>query len=251
MENKTSNNLLDMDRDKFNKIVAVCIAVVTLIATVMAYLQGDASARDDKANRDSKRYSIEAFGKQVSGDARVNFDFNTAYQTYYEMSLLSTSAENRDDAAAAKRYQTMMEETKNLSPLLNSPYYNPASTDEPNIAKYEADTYLVDITRLRENFIAASAVKDGWDYKANTYILLLTLLAVALFLFGLSSTISGPLTRWIFSGGGAIISLVTVIWAIQLYSKPLIKLCKPTRNTPMPCTSADNLLLRWAKMKKL
>ena len=88
MENKTTNNLPGMDRDQFNKIIAVCIAVVTLIATVMAYLQSDASARDDRANRDSKRYSIEAFGKQVSGDARVNFDFNTAYQTYYEMSFI-------------------------------------------------------------------------------------------------------------------------------------------------------------------
>ncbi|MEI8132509.1 MAG: tetratricopeptide repeat protein [Leptolinea sp.] len=224
MENKTSNNLFGMDRDQFNRIVAVCIAVVTLIATVMAYLQGDASARDDRANRDSKRYSIEAFGRQVSGDARVNFDFNTAYQAYYEMSLLSASAESRDDIPAAKRYQTMMNETRQLSPMLNSPYFTQDSNAEPNIARYEADTYLVDITRLRENFLAASAVKEGWDYKANTYILLLTMLAVALFLFGLSSTISGPLTRWIFSGGGAAITLVTVIWAAQLYAKPVFDL---------------------------
>jgi tetratricopeptide (TPR) repeat protein len=117
-----------------------------------------------------------------------------------------------------------MDETRALSPLLNAPYYNPDTKAEPDIAKYEADTYLVDITRLRENFLAASSVKDGWDYKANTYILLLTLLAVALFLFGLSSTISGPLTRWIFSGGGMVITLITIIWAAQLYAKPVFDL---------------------------
>jgi tetratricopeptide (TPR) repeat protein len=224
MEYNTSTNPLQIDRDKFNRIIAVCIAVVTLLATVMAYLQGDASARDDKANRDSKRYSIEAFGRQVSGDARVNFDYNTAYQMYYEMSLLSESAMNRGESIAAKRYQTLMEETRAFSPLLNAPYYSPASGQEPDVAWYEADTYLVDITRLRENFMAASAVKEGWDYKANTYILLLTLLAVALFLFGLSSTISSPTTRWIFSGGGALISIVTIIWAVQLMNKPVFDL---------------------------
>ena len=138
--------------------------------------------------------------------------------------LLSTSAENRDDIPAAKRYQTMMDETRNLVLCWIRRITTRTTNEEPNIAKYEADTYLVDITRLRENFLAASAVKDGWDYKANTYILLLTLLAVALFLFGLSSTISGPLTRWIFSGGGAVITLITVIWASQLYAKPVFDL---------------------------
>jgi hypothetical protein len=39
-----------------------------------------------------------------------------------------------------------------------------------NVSKYEADVYLVETTGLMERFYAASDVKNGWDYKANTYI---------------------------------------------------------------------------------
>lgn len=53
--------------------------------------------RDDQANRDNKRYALEALGRQVSGDARVNYDYNTAYQSWQELDLLATSAENREN----------------------------------------------------------------------------------------------------------------------------------------------------------
>ncbi len=52
------------------RIIAVVIAVITLIAAGLAFLQSDASARDDRANRDTKRYATEAMGRKVSGDAR-------------------------------------------------------------------------------------------------------------------------------------------------------------------------------------
>lgn len=197
--------------EKFNRTIAVLIAVVTLITAIIAYLQSDAAARDDRANRDTKRYSIEAFGRKVSGDARVNYDYNTAYQNWYELDLLADSARNRGDDEAAARYEALRDNTVQLSPLLHPPYFDAAAGGEPDIARYEADTYIVEITELRENFTAASAVKDAWDNKANTYIVHITLLAVCLFLFGLSTTISGQQTRWIFAGVGSVIAVIAVI----------------------------------------
>jgi tetratricopeptide (TPR) repeat protein len=207
--------------EKFNRTIAVLIAVVTLITAIIAYLQSDAAARDDRANRDTKRYSIEAFGRKVSGDARVNYDYNTAYQNWYELNLLADSARNRGDDEAAARYEALRDNTIQLSPLLQPPYFDAAAGGEPDIARYEADTYIVEITELRENFTAASAVKDAWDNKANTYIVHITLLAVCLFLFGLSTTISGQQTRWIFAGVGSVIAVIAVIWAVVLYTQPV------------------------------
>lgn len=214
----------EMDSEKFNRIIAVLAALVTLLAGVIAYLQSDASARDDSANRDSKRYSLEAFGNQVSGDARVNFDANVAYQTMYEMALLANSASNRGDEATTQVYETLVEESTSLSPLLAAPYYDPQGEGQPDLARYEADTYLVEITELQERFLAASDVKDGWDGKANAYIFHMTLLAIALFLFGLSSTISGPVTRWIFAGAGTVISVIAVLMAATTMVKPVFDL---------------------------
>jgi hypothetical protein len=62
--------------DNFKRLIVILIAVVTTLAAIVTFLQSDAGARDDAANRDTKRYSLEAFGRKVSGDARVNFDYN-------------------------------------------------------------------------------------------------------------------------------------------------------------------------------
>lgn len=214
--------------DRFKKLIAILIAVVTTLIAVLSYLQGDAGARDDTANRDTKRYSLEAFGRQVSGDARVNYDYNTAYQGYYELELLADAAEVVGDDAAAERYITLRDQLRGLSPLLGPDYYNPDVDPEPNIAKYESDTYVVETTALLERFTAASTVKDAWDSKANTYIVHLTMLAVALFLYGLSTTVNGNLTRWIFTISGSGVAIFATGWALVTFLKPVpdLRECK-------------------------
>ncbi|CAG0935396.1 hypothetical protein TFLX_04234 [Thermoflexales bacterium] len=207
-------------RDHFNNRAAIILAILAALVAVIAFLQSDAGARDDRANRDSKRYATEALGRKIDGTARLNFDYNNAYQAWYELDLLATAAANREDEAAALRYQTLRDEMAALSPLLAAPYFDSA-TGNVDIAKYETETYLTDVTVLSEKFNAASAVKDAWDAKANTYIVQLTLLAVALFMFGLATTISRPLARWIFVGVGTFTSVVAVVWAAAITLQPV------------------------------
>ena len=225
-----TESTLPSTEDRFKRLTAVLIALVTVAIAIITYLQSDAGARDDAANRDTKRYSLEAFGKQMSGDARVNFDYNSAYQAYYELELLAESARVVGDEAAARRYETLRDNMTGLSPMLASPYFD-AANDTLLVEKYEADTYLVEIVALQERFAAASAVKDAWDSKSNTYIVHLTLLAVSLFLYGLSATISGKTTRWIFAGVGSAITVVAVIWAAATFIQPV--------NDLRQCRTAD------------
>jgi tetratricopeptide (TPR) repeat protein len=206
--------------DVFKNRVAVIMAILAALVAGIAFLQSDAGARDDRANRDSKRYATEALGRKVSGTARVNFDYNAAYQNWYELDALANSAEVRQEPAAAKRYRTVRDLMPPLSPLLAAPYFD-AATGQVDVAKYEADTYLVEITALTEKFVAASNVKDAWDAKANTYIMHLTLLAVALFMFGLSITLSTPVTRKVFVGAGTLATLVAVGWAASITLQPV------------------------------
>lgn len=209
-----------MSDENFKRIISVLMALATVATTIIAFVQSDAGARDDRANRDARRYSLEALGRRVSGDARVNFDYNSAYQAWYELDLLALSAENREDEAAALRYETLRDETIAFSPLLNAPYFNP-ETGETDIARYESDIYLVEVTALTERFVAAAAVKDMWDSKANTYIVHLTLLAVALFLYGLAVTLSGKMTRMLFSVVGSVIAVVAILWAGVVFAQPV------------------------------
>lgn len=211
------------DEERFKRAVALAIAIVTVITAGIAFLQSDASARDDRANRDTKRYATEVMGRKVSGDARVNFDYNAAYQAWYELDTLANSAELRGDDAAALRYTTLRDEMISLSPLLAAPYFD-AAQGQPDVARYEVDVYLNEMTALNEKFLAASSVKDAWDAKANGYILHLTLLAVALFLFGLSITIANPLTRWIFAGVGLVVAVFVTSMSISTFLQPVADL---------------------------
>lgn len=199
------------------------VSTVTLCAAILAYLQSDAGARDDRANRDNKRYALEAFGRQVSGNAEVNYAYNSAYQNWQELDLLAASAANQGDDAAARRYTILRDQMLPVSPLLNAPYFD-AATGEVALPRYEVDTYLVAVTALQEAFLASSTVKDAWDAKANTYIVHLTLLAVALFLLGLSLVTNGRATRWIFTSAGSAIALVALLWAGQVYAQPVVDL---------------------------
>ena len=223
-----------VDRDaRFKRIIAILIAVVTMLIALVGYLQSDAGARDDRANRDTKRYAMEALGRRVSGDARVNYDYNSAYQAYYELDLLSVAAANVGDDVAAERYAALRDEVTTLSPMLAAPYFDP-DTGALDVARYEAEVYLVEITALSERFAAASVVKDAWDSKSNTYIVHLTLLAVALFLYGLSTTVGGAATRLVFTSVGTAIALVAAVWAGATYMKPVTDLrdCRAADGTP-------------------
>ena len=214
------STLTNFDEERFKRLLALVIALVTLITAAIALLQSDAGARDDRANRDTKRYATEMMGRKVSGDARVNFDYNSAYQSWYELDTLASSATSRGDQAAATRYTKLRDQMTSLSPLLASPYFT-ATVGHPDTARYESDVYVVDIAALNEKFLAASTVKDAWDGKANGYVLHLTLLAVAFFLFGLSITIANSFTRWIFAGVGTIVAVVATGMALTTLIQPV------------------------------
>lgn len=230
---QTNAPRLQFDAETFKKLIAFLIALVTVFITIVSYLQNDAGSRDDAANRDSKNYSLEAMGQRVSGDARVNFDYNRAYQAYYEYELLATAAENAGDTAAAERYWALQEQMRGLSPLLQAPYFDP-ETGVLDTARYESDTYLVATTALSERFTAASSVKDAWDTKANTYIIHITFLAVALFLYGMATTLSGRWTPWVFTGVGTALTIFTVGWVIAVFALPVpdLRTCIAADGTP-------------------
>ena len=201
-------------------IIAILIASVTALTAIIAFLQADAAQRDDRANRDSKRYALEAFGRKVSGDARVNFDYYKAYQEWYELDLLANTATRRGEMNAARRYTTLRDKIEKLSPLLAPPYFDRAQ-GKVNVAKYEADTYVIEITELTEKFNAATAVKEAWDAKAGTYIVHLTLLAIALFLFGMAGLLSATAARVIFTATGILVTFVAFSWAFLVLIQPV------------------------------
>ncbi|MCA0458785.1 MAG: hypothetical protein LCI00_32845 [Chloroflexi bacterium] len=212
-----------MSDELFKKVLAILIALVTVIATGIAFLQSDAGNRDDRAGRDATRLAIELVSRRVNGETRVNFDYDEAYQKYVEMGTLALAAENRGDSAGSARYELLQESFLKLSPIMQPPYFD-IETGEMDYNRYVADVYLTDVIRMNEQYTAAAAVKDAWDTKANTYIVHLTILAVALFLLGLSATIEVNRPRIIFTVVGLAMAAFATVWAISTYAQPVFDL---------------------------
>lgn len=216
-----STSFLDND-DRFKQLIGILIALVTVLAALVGLLQNDAGARDDRANRQAQDYAFQAMGQRVSGVIRAGYAQGDAYRNWSELNTLALAAENVDDAAAARRYQAVAERVAQLSQLLSPDYLDP-TTGAPNIAKYEAHTYLVTVTALAERSSAWFVVKQAWDEKANTYVVHLTILAVALFLLGLATTISGRV-RWVFVAAGLLITLIALVWVAITFFTPVGRL---------------------------
>ncbi len=209
--------------DRFKGFISVLIAIVTVLTAVVAYFQSDASNRDDRAGRDANSLAVEMLGQNVSGSTRSYYDYNQAYQTWFELDVLATAAEARGDDAAANRYFAAAESMQSLSPLLQPPYFDPA-TGEVDFTRYEVDTYLARVTQLNEEYTAAAAVKDAWDTKANAYVVHLTILAVSLFLLGLAAAIDHRASQMIFSVVGVALVSVATLWAGATYLEPVADL---------------------------
>lgn len=210
-----------MTGSRFKAVVAVLIALVTTCGAILAYLQSDASSLDNRANRDSKLYSLQAIGFKVASDSRTNFEYNKVYQTWDELDTLAATTRD-EDAERADMYEKLRDRVAAFSPLFdaNKGYFD-RKTEQPDVARFEAETYVRELAVLDQNFKAASAVKDAWDSKANGYIFLLTLLSVSLFLYGLSLAVNGGFTRLLFSAVASVLAVVVVVWGWRVWAEPV------------------------------
>jgi tetratricopeptide (TPR) repeat protein len=205
---------------RFEKFVSILIASVTIWAAITAFYQTYASTEASKANRRAQEYSIAATQKRVTGSIQFSYDWQGAFQIWRELDLQITAAEQEGDNAAAQRYRTLRDYMTTVSPLLQEPYFD---GNWPNSSKYEADLYLVEATRSSEHFAAEAAIGNGWDGIASALVVQITLLAVALALYGLSTTL-GSWVRWVFVTVATGLVGLCVLWLLLSLVWPLPEL---------------------------
>lgn len=205
---------------RFGQTVAFLTALVTLLIVAITYLQSDAGTLSQRAFRLASRYSLEMMDRRVNGDAKVNYEYYGVYNAWDEYDSAYLSALERGDEAAARRYLALRDRMAGLTPLLAPPYFD-AETRSLDITRYEVDQYILEVTTLQERFAAASAEGGAWGSKAGAYIVHLTLLGLVLFLFGLSSTVSSRMAKWIFLLLGLGLAAIVVVWAVVTYIRPV------------------------------
>lgn len=202
----------------FRRRVAVLVVAITVFASVVAYLQTVESNAEDRAARQAQRNAVSGLGAQVEASGA----FQRAYAIYTRSELLdqeraiAVNRRNRADEGSdlsgfeVERLEAARDSLTDISPLLSEEEFTEEGDDLFPVGLDASLTQSANEAGLRQEREAELA--NGHGSKADTYVAILTVLAVALFLLGLSLTVQGR-SRGVLVLPGAGIALVCVGWA--------------------------------------
>lgn len=211
-------------RESYKTLIVVLTLITTIVTSIVAGLQADASIRASNANRDSQYYAILVSGELQRSGLQTTYDINTLagqsreVQESLVMQITSLEFEQDGDEQGAAvsdlialGAQARADKLKTFSIFYTDPRYAPTTEDGlPNAENYLADTGAK-ANELVETQNTAADDYHKWSSKSDSYVAVLTIIAVAFFLFGLAQATTGRM-RLIFAIFGSVILLGTSAW---------------------------------------
>ncbi|MCX6019603.1 MAG: hypothetical protein NTZ50_14095 [Chloroflexi bacterium] len=209
--------------NQWDRQISISIAMLTVFAALLGYLQITAGNLNNQYRAESSRYAVDAMRLRSTGEARSSFEAGHMLRLAELITQQRALAQSNEDTATVQKLDAIAQSLKSLSPVLNDPY---ASMKDGAVERYEVDAYLVDAVRAEQMRAAVTALDQAWDAKANTYVVHLTLIAVVLALLGLSQAMAN-VPRLMVLVVSALMTLLTIGWTARTYLQPLPVLSKP------------------------
>ncbi len=214
--------------ERYKTLIVVLTLITTVITAMIATLQADANIRANNANRDSQYYAILVSGELVRSGLQSSYDLNTfskvllEKQTALMMQFTALQSEQSADKLgtalnniSALAAQARADKLTNFSVFYTDPRYAPKTTD----GLPDAEAYLEDISdkanKILEKQNAAADEYHKWNNKSDAYVGVLTVIAVAFFLFGLAQAVKGRM-RLVFAVFGLVILLAASAWTLLI-----------------------------------
>lgn len=210
---------------RFDNIVTILMALVTVWGAFVAVLENTASNREETAAIEAQAVAVESLGKFIRADQRSAFGLdvvsawdaagNRAAQAQAGVDAARLRGEsNRINALeqTAARWLRVQQELAGLTPLLTAEYGKDSVAYQETLRR---DAYLA-----YEHQQAALEATEAFGNKADSYTAVITALAVVLFLLGLSLTMTNWL-RNIFVGVGMSLAAASVIWVAIVALRPV------------------------------
>jgi len=220
----SSEDLPEQIPDRWKKLILVLIILNTLIGAIIGYLQTDAGIRSNQANIDSQYFSILASGEILRSSIQGTYDMasygevlkNTQESLVFGYTALDEASKgNLADSELASLQaaiqQARAEQAAKLSLFFSDARFAPKSADQPpDIQAYlDAQNELANSLVSKQN--AATDDYHLWSKKADIYIAILTILAVAFFLLGLGQSLTSKV-RMFFAIFGTITMAIGSLW---------------------------------------
>lgn len=216
----------DAESGHGRRVPAVLAMVTTVAIAVVAGLQADADIRADVANRHSQAYAVQTAGELFRQGLRSEFELGTAADsvkdaleaTVLELTALEQEAAGDLAGADALRERATLawaraDRLRTLTILFTDPAYAPQSPEaQPDGGRYLEDLFR-ESRRLLELQNRAADDYGRWNRRSDTYVAILALMAMALFLFGLAQAASARI-RIPFSILGGVVLALGLVWTI-------------------------------------
>ena len=212
---------VDDDAPQFRRRLALIVVLITLFGAVVAYLHEQNSNLEDNAAREAQIQAIQGFGQQVGSATETNFDFQVfvQLQLLQRRQLVAQSRQRSTDSDLATAYGADATRWGALSAAMSDGAPEQSDDDVNTVAaKLQV---APDEARLTQQVFAGKA--NDYGNKADAYVALLTVLAVGLFLIGLSLTVSGR-GRYLLAIPGVAVAVICVGWAVVITTGGVTKI---------------------------
>lgn len=214
--------------ERWKTMIIALTMINTILVAIIAGLQTDANIRANNANRDSQYYAMLTSAELQRIGLTNNYDINTfaRYLDNAQRSLVMgftalEQLQNGDEPGAAlsslqeQVYQAQADAATNFSIFYQDSRYAPKSPDaQPDLQRYLDDSNAKALELLASQNAAADAYKI-WSRKSDSYVAVLTILAIAFFLFGIAQSVN-PRLRLLFAGFGIVVIALGVGWGLVI-----------------------------------
>ena len=206
--------------ERLQRRVAVLIMVVTLVGAFFAFLQTSASNRAARATRLADTAAVAAMARLATGGSRVSAESRIWSLAYEDgVAARSLAGAGGDEAASVGRaYLASREALLAYTDLARPQYQRPDGSVDWSQFVEEA---LAPSYSAAEYQKAHAAERDGWGAKGGSFVAVITVLAVALFLIGLSRTPVAAGSGGLLVGAGAALASVAALWGLVVLARPV------------------------------
>lgn len=221
----------DLRRERFARILAVLIVIATLGVASVEYLHSIAEQRADSAGVEAQRLSIERQGEIVRADdaARANIDVyaheqqqrtesGNAFQEFLSPAVAQGSSQAKLLQLEQERWSMLASLTGDLTDVKPSTAVSPQTdTNFPNVLLNQSERNANRLLALGDG---KDQLRSDWLGRAGLLSVILTLLAVAIYLFGLSLTLQARIRRWLVGLGVVLVVVGALSTAVLQFSNP-------------------------------
>lgn len=216
----------DEIRDRFSRLTALAIALITVIAATVGFLQASAVQQGDDAEVEAQRLGVEAFGVLVQAESDAQLELQAYARgaqdvalrwSYFHEALASGEGASSIDETAALWAQLAQLAARGTSITDTSPEGPEGDLTFPRRFLTERSEPGFRLSALQDSMVEYAG---GWGSKAGTYTAILAMLAVSVYLLGLSLTVPAVIARRSFAFTGGALALAGTIWAVYSYATP-------------------------------